>query len=234
MSRLPSLTGVIKAAKAWDAAALRTMLKIEPAFATVKDKTGRTPLHYVATVELGERDAKASIAAAKVLVNAGADINAIHKIKDDDEIFRATPVWTAYSRGQNLPLLRWLLKQGADPNNTLWSCAWFDDDTTAKLLLKHGAKIDPVFHGLTPFFEAVGWRRFKFAGATAKAGANVNFRSPKKETVLHLALRHGFKVSEFEQILKFGTNPKLKNANGETAVQMATRLRKAGALKLMT
>lgn len=234
MSRLPSLTGVIKAAKAWDAAAMRKMLKLDPAFAKVTDKTGRTPLHYVATTDATDRDAKASVATAKALLNCGADIDAVHKIKDDDEVFPATPVWTAYSRGRNQTLLRWLLRQGGNPNHTLWSCAWYDDPATAKLLLKNGAKIDPVFHGLTPFFEAVGWRRFKFAAGIAKAGANVNFKNRKKETVLHLALRRNFKVKEFEQVLALGTNPKLKNKNGETATQMAARLRKAGALKLLS
>lgn len=234
MARKTSLTGVINAAKAWDARALRVMLAENPAFAAVVDKTKRTPLHYVASVDARTRKTdKASVSAAKVLIDFGADINAVRPIPEDQEVFPATPLWTAYARGHNLPLLKWLLKQGADPNHTLWAGGWLRDVATAHLLLKHGAEIDPLFHGMTPFFEAVSWRRVNFAAAMAKAGADVDFRGPGGETVLHIALRKNFKVSEFELVLKLGTNPELRNDRGESAPVCAKRLRKAGALKLM-
>jgi ankyrin repeat protein len=233
MPRKPSKTAVINAAKAWDSRLLNEFLMQDSAFGRITDKTGRTPLHYVATREAAKGDPKKAIKCAIVLLEAGADINAVRPIPEGSEVFHATPLWTAYARGKNVPLVKWLLQRGALPEHTLWACAWNDDASTGALLVKHGAQLDPVFHRQTPFFEAAGWRRWGFVNWIAGAGANVNYRGPGGETVLHLAVRRKFRLDEVRKLVQLGTRTNIKNDNGKTVTDIAREANRTGVLKVL-
>src|SRR5215207_9308165 len=60
---------------------------------------------------LAERDGTQTAAA---LLAAGADIESGVPMDADEGDFRATPVWYAAARGENLALVRVLLARGAD------------------------------------------------------------------------------------------------------------------------
>jgi len=45
----------------------------------------------------------------------------------DEGDFRATPVWYATARGENLALVRFLLARGTDASPCLWAAVWRDD-----------------------------------------------------------------------------------------------------------
>ena len=78
------------------------------------DTKERMALHMACAVRpggngLGEPN---GIRTATVLLEVGADLEAGVPIEEDEEDFRATPVWYAVARGENLPLVRFLLRRG--------------------------------------------------------------------------------------------------------------------------
>ena len=118
-----------EAAKTWDLERLEALADQAPTRTQQVDRSGRTPLHCAAARDLRRTtDGPAqSIAVADWLLDHGADIDAVRPIPDDGEVFPARPVWHAYARGHNLPLVKHLLELGANPDSCLWAVAWNDD-----------------------------------------------------------------------------------------------------------
>jgi hypothetical protein len=79
----------------------------------------------------------------------------------DEGDFRATPLWFAVARGENLPLVRFLLNRGADASTSLWAAVWRDDDVVCRELLKTRPSLDFRAHGETPIFYAARLKRLK-------------------------------------------------------------------------
>jgi uncharacterized protein len=143
--RPPSKTALFAAAKAWDTTAVRAILAAVPALVSASDLRGRRALHIACGVKpggssLGEAS---GIKTATALLEAGADLEAEVPMDEDEEDFRATPVWYAVSRGENLPLVRFLLKRGADASYSLWAAVWRDDATVLRELLKANPRLNP-------------------------------------------------------------------------------------------
>lgn len=134
----------ITAVKALDLAAVSDILKREPKWLAWSEPSGKNALHYLCG--LGSSDdpkkAEAALQILKLLIKSGMDINSIHKIPEKDGFFPGTPLWYAYTRGRNEKLYKYLLRNGANPDNCMWAIAWYDDIAAAKLWLKHGAKIN--------------------------------------------------------------------------------------------
>ena len=127
--RAPTETALFAAAKRWDAAAVAAILAAAPGLLTATDPRGRMALHLACAVKpsaagLAERDGTQTAAA---LLAAGADIEAGVPMDADEGDFRATPVWYAAARGENLALVRVLLARGADASPCLWAAVWRDD-----------------------------------------------------------------------------------------------------------
>src|SRR3954463_10208495 len=105
MARKPAKTALFDAAQRWDAAAARALLKTAPALVNATDPKGRTALHLACATkparDLGE---PSGIATVTALLTAGADLEAEVPMPDEGD-FRATPVWYAVARGENLPLV---------------------------------------------------------------------------------------------------------------------------------
>src|ERR687898_437369 len=109
-------TALFDAAKRWEAAAVRVIVGAMPALVKATDPKGRMALHIACAVDpkgekLGEKD---GIKTAAALLAAGADLEAFVPMPADEGDFRANPLWYAVSRGRNLALVRFLLKQGGD------------------------------------------------------------------------------------------------------------------------
>ena len=123
-------------------------------------------------------------------------------------------------------MARSLLKRGADPNHCLWAAAWRDDTDAIRLLVDHGAELDPVDdHGLSPFLAAVGWSRFRAAEALLKAGANVDFQDAQQMTALHYMLKKSSNKEHFRVLAAFRPRVDLKNREGITAREIMERKR---------
>jgi ankyrin repeat protein len=115
-------------------------------------------------------------------LNAGADINAVHQIPDDKEVFPATPLWYAPARGQNGQLARFLLKAGANPDNCLWTVIWSNEPEFVRLLLDAGSMTELRFDGETPLIYAARLGREKAVLELVAAGADITARDSKGRT----------------------------------------------------
>jgi uncharacterized protein len=169
-----SKTALFNAVKLWDVPAVEALLAASPNLAQATDSKGRTALQLACSVKLGNRaigepDGLRTVAA---LLKAGADLEAEAPMDEDEGDFRATPLWYAVARGENLPLVRLLLRLGGDPSYSLWAVVWRDDDVVCRELLKNRPRLDLRAHGETPIFYAARLKRLKTLNLLIEAGAN--------------------------------------------------------------
>jgi hypothetical protein len=157
------------------------------------------------------------------LLTAGADINAIHPIQDGDEVFPATALWHALAWGRNRKLGTYFLNQGADPNNCMFAMVYADDLLTARLLRRHGARIDDVFHRETPLIYAVRHRRARFVEWLVSEGADPNVKDGRGFTALHHAVRRRLPGSTLQALIKHGGDVRAVSGDGVSVGQLATR-----------
>jgi ankyrin repeat protein len=202
-----SKTAFLGAVKEHRAADVASALRARPEFVSLTDNAGRLPLHICARRKVSTDDeARESVATARALVKAGAEVNAVQPIEDDGEIFPATPLWYALAHGRNRALATYLLKLNADPNHCMFALVFNDDLSSAKLLRKKGADIDEVGQGETPLIYALRYRRVKFAQWLLKEGANPNFRDRRGFSPMHHAIRRRLPDSLRRMLVQYGAD----------------------------
>ena len=171
--RSPSKSTLFAAAKNWDASAVKAIVEAAPDLITASDPKGRLALHLACAIKpaaaLGEAN---GIGTATVLLDAGADLESVVPMDEDEGDFRATPLWYAVARGENLPLVRFLLQRGADASYSLWAAVWRDDAELCRELLTARPRINLRAHGETPIFYAARLKRLKTLDLLIKAGAD--------------------------------------------------------------
>jgi ankyrin repeat protein len=199
--------------RAFDAKAVRAALDEQPDLRDVRDARGRNWLHLCCGVPPGKRVA-ASVSTVRVLLAAPLDVNAPAFVEDD---WQATPLWYAISRGRNLAAARELLAHGASPEHCLWSAAFSEDVAAVRLLVTHGARLDPVHEDATPLLFAVRWSRFKGARALLRLGADPNFQDSHGRTALHYVLKKDSGVEVVRLLLSCGARTDLADGDGVTA-----------------
>jgi uncharacterized protein len=188
MSR-PSKTAFFGAAKIWDVAQVKTTLAAAPDLVTARDPRGRTALHVASAVrpgtgKLGEPNGIKTVTA---LLKAGAGLEVAVPMDEDEEDFRATPLWYAVARGENLPLVRFLLRRGADASHSLWAAVWRDDDVLCHELLKVKPRLNLRAHGETPIFYAARLQRLKALDLLIKAGADPSIPDRRGRNAVDIA-----------------------------------------------
>jgi ankyrin repeat protein len=187
--RKPSKTALFNAAKAWDAAATEALLAAFPDLAQATDLKGRTALHLACGVKpgsrtIGEPNGLRTVAA---LLKAGAGVEVEAPMDEDEGDFRATPLWYAVARGENLPLVQFLLTRGADASYSLWAAVWRDDDVVCRELLKNRPRLDLRAHGETPIFYAARLKRLKTLDLLIEAGADPTIVDDKGRDAIDIA-----------------------------------------------
>ncbi|MFZ0677821.1 ankyrin repeat domain-containing protein, partial [Candidatus Binatus sp.] len=153
-----------------------------PDLISVVDERGRNWLHLCCGVnpKRGKLKAADSVKTAEVLLQRGIDIN--------QEAFRegawkATPLWFAIARGENLVLAEFLLRRGSNPNYCLWAASFVENIEAIRLLVRHGADVnDTSADDESPFLFAIKWSHFDSAEGLLKLGADVNSRDAKGMT----------------------------------------------------
>jgi ankyrin repeat protein len=187
--RQPSKSAVFAAAKAWDAAAIDAFVTASPDLVHASDPKGRTALHLACAVKpgglmLGEPNGIETVTA---LLKSGADLERAVPMDEDEGDFRATSLWYAVARGENLPLAQVLLSRGADASSSLWAAVWRDDDVLCRDLLKSKPKLDLRAHGETPIFYAARLKRLKTLVLLIEAGADPAIVDSKGRDTIDIA-----------------------------------------------
>ena len=203
-----SKTAMFQAARTWDAAALESMLEASPELVAATDLKGRTAFHLACAVKpgdaaLGEPDGRRTSA---TLLKAGADLEAEMPVDEDEGDFRATPLWFAVARGENLPLVQFLLERGADPSYSLWAVVWRDDEHFCRVLLDRKPRLDLKAHGETPIFYAARLKRLKTLGLLIRAGADPTIVDNRGRDALEIAHARRLPVSILDSLAEAKRN----------------------------
>jgi ankyrin repeat protein len=220
---MTSKTRLTELVKAFDWKAVAEALKESPALLGVRDQRGRTWLHIAcATPPKSPAATQASIETADVLLAAGIDIN---DAAFTEGSWRATPLWCAIGRGNNLALARHLLELGCDPEHCLYAAQFGRKPDAIRLLVAHGARIDPFVEGATPFLEAVAWSHFEEAEVFLELGADVDAKNRAGLTALHLMLKKNTDLAWLEMVVAHGARGDLPGPDGRTAIEIMRKKR---------
>lgn len=172
--RQPSKTSLFAAAKLWDEPSVLAALSQAPQLVHATDPKGRTALHLACAVKSGSAllAEPHGLNTVTTLLRAGADLEGEVPMDEDEGDFRATPLWYAVARGENLPLVTFLVERGANASYSLWAAVWRDDDAMCRVLLKAKPRLDLQAHGETPLFYAARLKRLRTLALLMEAGAN--------------------------------------------------------------
>lgn len=180
-----------------------------------RESNGKTAAHLAA--EKGKTEM------LKILLKAGADANAVNEVG-------WTPLHLA-ARYADIETTQLLLDGGANCNlltNKKYSplnLAVFNKkngDKIAKLLIKHGAKLDNrINNGSTALFSAVEQKNIKLAKILLKAGADIELRNRRyKRTPLHKAAFDG-SAEMVRLLLKYGADVNVRDTILATPLGLA-------------
>ena len=213
----------ITAIKELDLEAVKEITAKDQKWLRWTDPKGRNALHFLGAVSVGDdsQKAEASVKIIKFLLSRGMDIDSVQHIPEPNcGQFPATPLWYAYTRGRNEKLYKYLLKQGANPDNCMWAIAWYDDVDAAKLFIKHGAKlgVNPRLNDL--FLGAFAWRKYRFAEWLLNEGADVNAPGPGGNTALMFAVKRK-EEDTIRMLLRYGADPDREGEDGMSARKLA-------------
>jgi ankyrin repeat protein len=233
---------LVAAVKNGDAAAVRALLKQQPASVNVPEADGTTALHWAT-----DRD---DLVTTGLLVRAGANVKATNR-------YGVTPLYSAAVNG-NAAMIELLLKAGADANTALpegetllmtaartgtvdavrvllargadvnakerwkqqtalmWAAHEGNVDTV-KLLLEAGAQInDRSIFGWTPLLFAARQGQADSIKALVAAGAKLNDTLPDGTSALVTAIQ-GLNYDAADVLLQLGIDPNAA-AQGWTAL----------------
>lgn len=168
----PSKSALFAAAKAWDFAAVATMLRAAPELVRATDPKGRMALHIACAAKGKTKHDPNGLKTVSALLKAGAGLEDIVSMDEDEGDFRANPLWYAVARGENLPLVRFLIKRGADASHSLWAAVWRDAAVLCRALLSAKPRLNLRAHGETPLFYAARLQRLKTLVLLLDAGAD--------------------------------------------------------------
>ncbi|WP_084687849.1 ankyrin repeat domain-containing protein [Paraburkholderia oxyphila] len=171
----PSRTALFSAVRIWDSATVAALLSAAPELVAASDPNGKTALHWACSVKPGSSPQLVEpngIRTVKILLDAGADLEQAVPMDEDEGDFRATPLWYAVARGENFPLVEFLLQRGANASYSLWAAVWRDDERVCRALLKSRPELNLKAHGETPIFYAARLKRLATLALLIGAGAD--------------------------------------------------------------
>jgi ankyrin repeat protein len=187
MTTLPSRTALFDAAKRWDFGKVKSALSAVPSLVKARDPRGRMAIHVACAAKAGAEQCEPhGIKTVTALLKAGTPLEAEVPMDEDEGDFRATPIWYAYSRGENPALVRFLIGQGADTSYSLWA-AVRDDDVMCRKFLAAKPRLNLRAHGETPIFYAARLKRLKTLKLLIAAGADPRIKDPRGRDALDIA-----------------------------------------------
>lgn len=206
---------------------VRSALKADPSLATRQDGP-RPPLAHVCFSRhgAGARDVQAaSVEVAALLAEAGADVNDWMPAWQGSE-HRLSMLYGAIGHAGNMPLGRWLLDKGADPNDgeSLYHATELGHHDGLRMLLAAGA--DP--RGTNALLRAMDFDDVAAARMLLDAGARaddfddreIGGESPWVVPALHQAARRHCSAEMVTLLLEAGADPNRRH-DGCTAYAFA-------------
>jgi hypothetical protein len=196
-----------------------------PDLLSVRDERGRNWLHLCCGVnpKRAKLRPEDSVKTAEVLLRRGLDLN---MEAFTEGAWKATPLWFAIARGENLMLAEFLLERGSNPNYCLWAATFVENIEAIRLLVRHGANVnDPSDVQESPFISAIKWSHFKAAEELLKLGADVNYRDPTGMTALHYMLKKSSDKTYFAMMIERGARGDIANKDGVTAAELMRKKR---------
>jgi uncharacterized protein len=186
----PSRTALFAAARIWNWQAVSAFLEAAPELVSASDPKGYTVLHRACAVKPGSSPQLIEpngVKTVATLLDAGVELERAVPMDEDEGDFRATPLWYAVARGENLPLIRFLLKRGANASFSLWAAVWRDDAEVCRALLESKPDLDLRAHGETPIFYAARLRRLATLSLLIDAGADPSIPDPSGRDSIAIA-----------------------------------------------
>ncbi|MEL7213465.1 MAG: ankyrin repeat domain-containing protein [Pseudomonadota bacterium] len=204
----------------YDRAAVKATLWSDPSLATRLIGPRRPILHLAFSRYhqiAPEREAD-MLAIAELLRDAGADVNDAYPHEHgSDEMLSA--LYGAIGHAGNLPLARWLLEHGANPNDgeSLYHSTELGHHEGLKLLLRHGA----TPQGTNALLRAMDFNDHKAVELLLAAGADPNEDlTGRGFTALHQAARRMCDGAMADMLLKSGAEHG-RHWNGLSALTLA-------------
>lgn len=136
-----------------------------------------------------------------------------------------TPLWFA-CKTSRFNIVKVLLSYGADPNAVHFDCTspifMVEDESIARLLIKHGADVNQRTHhdGEEPIHRLTALKQEKIIKLILHAGANVNAKTNRGATPLHIAARSGDSILCM-LLLSYGAHVNTQQLDGDTALHQA-------------
>jgi uncharacterized protein len=225
--------GLADAAMLYDLPSMHRRLAAEPALVATRDAAGRRPLHALAASGMWRSAAGTSadaVAAAGLLLEAGAELDALQPIPDGGGVFMATALWWAAVQQDHLALGRHLLALGARPDACIWGVAYNGNVALLELLAAHGAAIDSRSVEGRKLLQDVLYfclssRRPQAVRWLLAQGADPNFTDPAGCTALHRAVAAGVRPEVLAWLLAAGADVDAKDAAGRSAARPRPRSR---------
>lgn len=155
--------------------------------------------------------------AAKALVDAGADVNARWAVAS----YELSVLYGAAGQNHDLPLTRMLLEAGADPNDneSLYHSTEADTHAITALLLSHGA----VVEGSNALHHQLDKDDIDGLRLLLRYTKDPDARTSTLPPPLLWAIRRHRSAAHVEALLDAGANPRVRNAEGVSAVVLAER-----------
>ncbi len=209
---------------------VETLLKKDKLLARSRDLNGYTGLHYVAASRLyGQSDAlhKAQLALAKLLIDAGADVNATFPYTGGD--YPIPVLHFACGFHNNPELTELLLKAGAMPydNESIYHASDEGHDACLAILEKYADKRKLKDEATKCLRTQFHWGKSRGAKWLLEHGADPNSPYPPTgNAAIHSAAKYGANEKVIAMLLAHGADPKRKNKEGKTAIDIAKEAKK--------
>lgn len=186
----PSKTALFNAAQSWDHLQVKELLRQAPELLAATNPKGSNALHIACAVRPGKQGLQEEngIQTVTALLDAGIDIESVAFSDNDGSEWRANAVWFAVGTGQNLPLVRFLLKRGGDPAYSLFSVLWGYKPEFARELVKYKPRMNlRDGAGRTVLHAAANPNRLEVLNLYLDAGADPSAKDNLGITPLDLA-----------------------------------------------
>jgi ankyrin repeat protein len=219
-----------------DRARVEELLRSNPKLATEPDAAGWAPLHACAASQMFTLSAQHQadqLAIAKLLIVNGAEPNATFPWEQKWPI----PVlYFAAGQQDNPALTEVLLDAGADPcdGESIYHASDEGHDACLALFERRVPPKKLAKECTGSLSGQLHWGRTRGMNWLLAHGANPNaINKIYRETALHAAIKSGRSEAVIRTLLEHGADPQVKNASGETAIQLARKSRKSWLLKLL-